>query len=251
MVDRLLGPRSLRAALVWDVVRAAATQRCAATGRDALDVLDAGGGTGRFAVPLAELGHTVTVVDPSPDALAALSRRATEAGVAQRVRGVQGDLEGLLDVAAPAEADLVLCHGVLEAVDDPATALAGAARCLRPGGMLSLLAANRNAVVLSRALGGHFSQAHAALSDPAGRWGDGDPVPRRFASAELTALLPDAGLRIEAMHGVRIFSDLVPGGLLDLEPGNVEALLALEAAAADHPAFREVATQLHVLARAD
>ena len=40
------------------------------------DVLDVGGGTGGFAVPIAELGHRVTVVDPSPDALAALERRA-------------------------------------------------------------------------------------------------------------------------------------------------------------------------------
>ena len=57
--------------------------------------LDVGGGTGGFAVPLAELGHRVTVVDPSPDALAALQRRAAEAGVADRVRAVQGDAAGL------------------------------------------------------------------------------------------------------------------------------------------------------------
>ena len=43
-----------------------------ATGRDQLDVLDAGGGTGGFAVPLAELGHRVTVVDASPDSLLSL-----------------------------------------------------------------------------------------------------------------------------------------------------------------------------------
>ena len=37
-----------------------------------LDVLDVGGGTGGDAVRLAALGHRVTVVDPSPDALASL-----------------------------------------------------------------------------------------------------------------------------------------------------------------------------------
>ena len=36
-----------------------------------LEVLDLGGGTGGVAVLLAERGHRVTVVDPSPDALAA------------------------------------------------------------------------------------------------------------------------------------------------------------------------------------
>ena len=49
------------------------------------------------------------------------------------------------------------------------------------------------------------------------------------------------------MHGVRIFSDLVPGVLVDTEPGAQEALLKLEAAAAELPAFHSVATQLQVL----
>ena len=65
------------------------------------DVLDIGGGTGGFAVRVAELGHRVTVVDPSPDALFALARRAAEEGVADRVHGVQGDTQGLLEVAEP------------------------------------------------------------------------------------------------------------------------------------------------------
>ena len=56
-----------------------------------LRVLDVGGGSGMFAVPLARLGHDVTVVDPSADALATLRRRADTAGVGARVRGVQGD----------------------------------------------------------------------------------------------------------------------------------------------------------------
>ncbi|MCZ9336940.1 class I SAM-dependent methyltransferase, partial [Streptomyces sp. TRM76130] len=68
----------------------------------------------------ARLGHHVTVVDPSPDALFALERRAAEAGVADRVRGVQGDAHGLFDVVERGGYDVVLCHGVLEYVDDPA-----------------------------------------------------------------------------------------------------------------------------------
>ena len=57
---------------MWDVLSSALTERMAQTGNDRLDVVDAGGGTGGFAVPLAGQGHRVTVVDPSPDALAAL-----------------------------------------------------------------------------------------------------------------------------------------------------------------------------------
>jgi hypothetical protein len=46
-----------------------------------------------------------------------------------------------------------------------------------------------------------------------------------------------------------VVSDLVPGALLDAEPGALEALLALELAAAELPPYRDIATQLHLLAR--
>ena len=51
------------------------------------------------------------------------------------------------------------------------------------------------------------------------------------------------------MHGVRVFADLVPGALLDLEPGTTAALLELEQAVADRPEYFPLATQLHVLAQ--
>ncbi|MEW5531166.1 methyltransferase, partial [Streptomyces virginiae] len=174
-------------------------------------------------------------------------RRVAEAGVADLVRGVQGDAQGLLDVVERDAYDVVLCHGVLEYVDDPAEGVANAVAALRPGGTLSLLAAGLGGAVLARALAGHFTEARTALTDPAGRWGSGDPVPRRFTAEQLSELVGGAGLAVGAVHGVRIFADLVPGVLVDTEPGAVEALLRLEEAAAELPAFHAVATQLHVL----
>jgi hypothetical protein len=72
-------------------------------------------------------------------------------------------------------------------------------------------------------------------------------VPRRYTAEQLTQLVSGADVEVGAVHGVRIFADLVPGVLVDTEPGAVEALLKLEAAAAELPAFHSVATQLHVL----
>ncbi|WP_282086066.1 methyltransferase [Streptomyces tendae] len=238
---------ALRTAVVWDVLQDALDRRVKATGRQTLDVLDTGGGSGNFAVPVAGLGHRVTVVDPSPNALFALERRAAEAGVADRVRGVQGDARGLFDVVERGGYDAVLCHGVLEYVDDPAEGVRNAVAALRADGVLSLLAAGLGGAVLARALAGHFTEARQALGDPDGRWGTGDPVPRRFTAEQLTGLVEAAGLRIGAVHGVRVFADLVPGVLVDTEPGAMDALLKLEAAAAELAAFHSVATQLHVL----
>ena len=248
--------------LVSDVLDEVLAARAAQTGRAALDIVDVGAGTGGFAVRLARLGHAVTVVDPSPDALAAARWRATEVGVTlTAVQGEAGDLAALVGEDA---ADLAVCHNVLEYVDSPSAAMAAIARVLRPGGTVSVLAANVVAAVLQRALAGRYEQARlllAADGDPAG--GPGGPgggagggtgggpggagmtEPRRFTLAGLTALIEGAGLRPGAAHGIRVFTSLLPGAGSD--PATAAALRDLEEAAASYPALRDIAARLHVL----
>lgn len=231
-----------RNSVVWDALEPVL--------EGARDVLDIGGGTGGFAVRVAELGHRVRVIDPSPDALAALDRRAREQGV--EVRGQQGDLSTLLDVTGADSADVVLCHGVLEVVADPAAALATLRAVLRPGGTLSLLVAQRHSAVVARAMAGHFGQALALLDDASG--GHGDPATataragRRFTAAEAVELLGDAGFEVAAVHGIRVFADLVPGSVLDLEPGATAALVELERAVSVRSEYLPLAAALHLLA---
>jgi S-adenosylmethionine-dependent methyltransferase len=231
-----------RTAAVWQALGVELERRAAGP----LRVVDVGGGTGGFAVPLAEHGHHVTVVDASPNALAALRQRAAERGVAERVTAVQGDADRLLDVVATDAADLVLCHSVLELVDDPAVALGAVAAALRRGGAASVLVANRVAAALTRALGGHFGASSAVLTDPAGRVG-GEGVLRRYDLDGIRRQVTGAGLTVERVHGVRVVSDLVPGGLVDAE--GVDELVAWELAVASRSPYRDIATQLHVLAR--
>lgn len=236
---------NVRTAVVWEVLSAVLAEEDP-HGRG-LVVVDAGGGTGGFAVPLAEAGHRVTVVDPSPDSLAALQRRAAERGL--HVAALQGDLGDLPQLVEADSADLVLCHSVLEVVEDTATALAAVAATLRRGGRLSLLVANRDAAVLARALAGRPDEAAHVLTDPAGRWGRADGIARRWTPAGIIAQVAATGLEVEQVHGVRTVSDLVPSAVLDTEPGATAALLALERMLSDRSPFRDLATQLHVLAR--
>jgi S-adenosylmethionine-dependent methyltransferase len=243
----------VRSSLVWDVLSAVLSARAAATGRTALDIVDVGGGTGGLAVPFAVLGHNVTVVDPSPDALAAAQRRAAEAGA--RLTSVQGEAASLDSLVGPA--DLVICHNVLEYVDEPAAAMSAIARVLRPSATVSVLASNAVAAVLHRALAGRFAEARVLLisggttplDPPRTRGLPAPPFPpgRRFTLPELTALLDQAGLRAGEAHGLRIFTGLVPGALLDGDAAATEALRALEEAAASTPPLRDIAAQLHVL----
>jgi ubiquinone/menaquinone biosynthesis C-methylase UbiE len=235
MASEQTGRGSTRSAVVWTGLEQVLQG-------EPRDVLDIGGGTGGLAVRVGRLGHRVTVVDPSPDALAALDRRAREHDVA--VTGRQGDLSSLLDVVGPGSADVVLCHGVLEVVDDPVAALATLARVVRPGGVLSLLAAQRHAAVVARAMAGHFQQALALLDAqaPQGRSG------RRYTHDELTTLVADAGFVVDEVHAIRVFTDLVPGSLLDLESGASAALVELEQAVSTRPEYLPLATQVHLLA---
>ncbi|TIC88653.1 methyltransferase domain-containing protein [Nocardioides sp. GY 10113] len=225
---------SIRTVVVWDVLDAA----LAGPPREVVDI---GGGTGGSAVRLAEAGHRVSVVDPSPDALAALARRADDAGVA--VAGHQGDVAGLVDLVGADSADVVLCHGVLEVVD-PAAALAAIRSVLRPGGVLSLLVSQRSAAVLARAMAGHFVQARDLMEGAhpeEGRRG------HRFDLGDLRDLLAAAGFSVDSVHGIRVFADHVPARLVDVEPGAAAALVELERAAAQRPEYLPLATQLHLL----
>jgi S-adenosylmethionine-dependent methyltransferase len=237
-----------RTAVVWHALREVLDAQHPTPGERPAAVVDIGGGTGGFAVRVAALGHQVVVVDPSPDALATLARRADESGVADRVTGRQGDLASLPDLVPDGSADVVLCHGVLEIVDDPRAALRTLAAALRPGGTLSLLVNQRHAAVVTRAMAGHFTAARTLLEGgvPAGH--EGHSTGRRFTADEITAVLDEAGLDAGQMHAVRVFVDLVPSSLVDLEPGAAQALVELERAVATRPEYLTLATQIHTLA---
>jgi hypothetical protein len=256
---------------VLDVLQAVATSLAADTGRPCLDIVDAGGGTGGFAVPLAGLGHSVTVIDPSPDSLAAAQRRAAEQNVP--LRAVQGEAADLATLAGEQSADLVLCHSVLEYVDSPPAAMAAIAAVLRPGGAVSVLTASAVAAVIHRALAGRFDEARRLLAGigpgadgsgngnrsatdrrgpagtgtAAGGRGPASTGPRRFTLAGVTSLIEQAGLRPGAALGVRVFADLVPRVVADADPGAEHALQGLELAVSAHPAFHDFAAQFHVL----
>jgi len=204
-------------------------------------VLDCGGGSGTFAVPLAQAGAKVTVVDISIDALATLNRRAAEGGVGDHIVGLQGDLETQLDALAGQSFDLVLAHGILEVLDDSAAAFAVMAGVLAPGGLLSVLVSNPAAGVLSRALAGDVS---AALRD----FAELDAREARVGPSSVRALCAAHGLEIESVHGVGVFTELIPGAALDA-PGVRESLAELEAGSSTRSPFIEIAGRQHLLAR--
>jgi SAM-dependent methyltransferase len=227
---------------VGELLDAALASLVSAPGNDGrpVSVLDCGGGSGRFAVPLAQAGAVVTVVDVSVDALATLRRRAAESGVGDQVTALQGDVEALAEVVPGAVFDLVLAHGILEAVEVPNAAFAGIAAAVRADGLLSVLIDNPVAAVLSRALAGDLAGAERELAElDSGAVTSPDLVGR---------LCAEHGLVVERSHGIGVFRDLVPGSALDV-PGARDALDRLDGAIAQRAPFDAIAGRVHLLAR--
>jgi S-adenosylmethionine-dependent methyltransferase len=212
-------------------------------------VLDCGGGSGRVAVPLAELGADVTVVDISADALATLTRRAEEAGVADRVHAVQGDVESIADAIGSDVFDLALVHSVLDAVLDPVAALASVASTLRPGGLLSIVVVNPVASVLAKVLAGDLEAAVLDLRLAAGSAGRSD----QLDGPALERLCAEVGLTVEQVRGEGVFSEFIPtaaaDGVTQAGVDIAQIVAEMETLCASMPPYRDIAARLNVVAR--
>ena len=232
------GRAGLVAALLTDALRTLGV-----TGRR-VQILDCGGGSGSFAVPLASAGCEVTVVDISADALATLRRRADEAGVAEHVHPLNGDVEALSSFVHPASVDAVLAHGVLDAVDQVEATVREMVAVLRPGGLLSVLVANPVASVVARALAGEPVLALAELRGLDTATGPLGPDQVEVLCRSLSLVPAQPNWR----HGIGVFSDLVPGAALD-SPAAREAVRVLDAEAAGRAPFAALAGRVHLMFR--
>jgi PPOX class probable F420-dependent enzyme len=207
-------------------------------------ILDAGGGTGAYAIPLAAAGHSVTLLDPSEEWLEVAGKRAAEAGVALTL--VPGRVEEAVELLGGGEAfDAVLCHAVLMYLDDPAAALRALRHVARDGSVLSNLEKNRDGLSMRPGFAGDVAEARRVLDSPmaAGRLGI---VNRAFRVGEVRQMMVRTGWRPVSWAGVRLFSD----PHTDDEPGQaeVEAWLELEREVAGRDPYRQVARLLHTLA---
>ncbi|GGS96137.1 class I SAM-dependent methyltransferase [Streptomyces chromofuscus] len=210
-----------------------------------LRVLDVGMGQGTQALRLARAGHQVTGIEKDATMLAAArSALAVEPeGIRERVRLIEGDGRDTGVHFLPGGFDVVLCHGVLMYVDDPDPLLAGLARMLAPGGLLSLLVRNGDALAIRPGLSGDWDTALAAFDTTAYRNRLGLDV-RADRLGALTATLAGIGAPLHVWYGVRVFTDTAADGAE--VPADVETLLAVEERAGRTDPYRGVAAMLHL-----
>jgi len=214
--------------------------------------LDLGCGTGAIAVRLARLGHRVTLLDASIPMLEFAKRAAREAGVTERVAVKHGDATQFANLFPAESFDVILCHNILEYIDDPGAVLRSAARALRdPSSIISVLVRNQAGEVLKAAI--QDGDLAATEHNLTAEWGHeslyGGGV-RLFTAESLQAVLLESALAVTAARGVRVLSDYLPPRVSRSD--EYERILELERKLGRRPEFAAVARYTHCLAhRAD
>jgi S-adenosylmethionine-dependent methyltransferase len=222
-----------------------------------LRVLDVGMGQGTQALRLARLGHQVTGLEQDATMIAA-AREALSGepeGIRERMRIIEGDGRETGAHFLPGSFDVVLCHGVLMYVQEPDPLLAGLARVLAPGGLLSLLVRNADALAMRPGLSGDWAGTLAAFDTaahlPHSRIPSNGGTPirpgldvRADRLETLTATLAGIGAPLQAWYGVRVFTDTA-ADRAEI-PDDLETLLAAEERAGRTDPYRGVAALLHL-----
>jgi S-adenosylmethionine-dependent methyltransferase len=217
--------------------------------RRSLRGLDLGCGTGATAVRLARLGIHMTLLDSSSAMLDIAKRAAREAGVDGRIALNHGDAAKVANLFPAGSFDVVLCHNILEYVDDPVAVLRGAARAMRDSSaILSVIVRNQAGEVLKAAI--QAGDLAAAEQNLTAQWGHeslyGGKV-RLFTAESLQAMLMEASLAVTAKRGLRVVSDYLPPRVsLSAE---YDRIFELELKLGRRPEFAAVARYTQCLAR--
>jgi S-adenosylmethionine-dependent methyltransferase len=163
-----------------------------------LDVLDAGGGTGVMTEVMLNLGHKVTLSDMSSEVLSLASQKLGE--------NINLDIQhtDILSLSNKKQYDLVVCHAVLEWLQDPLEVMAKLVDLVRPGGHLSLSFFNYDAQLFGNMLYGNFNYVEQGmLAKNIVRLSPNNPQKPKVVLSQLNTL----PVQVIKKAGIRCFHD--------------------------------------------
>jgi SAM-dependent methyltransferase len=206
-------------------------------------ILDAGGGTGRWTLPLAKLGYDVTLTDISQGMLDAAGAKLEAAGLAKRVTILRQDI---CDMAAlPTESfNMVLAEGdPVSYCEDHVAAIHELARVARVGAHVLVSVDSRIGAVY--ALGRlDWNAADDLLRTGQMQWWEENrqfafPI-HAFTISELTGLFEANGLRVVRVLGKPVFFSRLPVEAREkilADEGLTRRMVDLECRYADEPGW--------------
>lgn len=199
-------------------------------------LLDFGSGSGVTADHFAR-DNEVYAVEPSEEML---KTRVQTNDYTQLI----GSTEQLAQLEAESF-DVILCHNVLEYIEDRKPILNEFHRILKPQGILSVVKHNRlGRVMQMTVLLNDFDTANSLLDGK-------DGISKQFgtisyyADDDLTGW--HSGFTVENIHGIRTFWDLQQNQEIQKDPDWQEKMLQIEERASDIDEFRRIAFLHHVI----
>lgn len=199
-------------------------------------ILDFGSGEGVTANHFAENNHVIAI-EPSEEML---QNRWND----HEYRQIQGDIASLSEFDDHTF-DIVICHNVLEYIEDKEAVLRALSRVLKPNGMLSIVKHNRAGRVMQTAvLLDDFERANALLDgmdSTASKFG----TIRYYENETITKWVPD--LRQKAHFGIRTFWDLQQNQEKHHSNDWQEKMMELEMRVSQIDTYRNVAFFHHLI----
>ncbi|MGD9092845.1 MAG: methyltransferase domain-containing protein [Anaerolineales bacterium] len=176
-----------------------------------LRILDVGGGNGMNAIYFAKRGHVVTLLDYSPAMLSEAKAAAKREDVFEEINFCQVDVGVIQEFFRGERFDFILCHLMIEFVPEPRKVLGDIGNLIAPGGLLSVLDANRYSEVYRQAIQANdLSAALDALGTKEYFHPWFDRLTPLFSSAEMIDILRSNGCEVIGDYGIRCLCDYLP-----------------------------------------
>jgi len=197
-------------------------------------ILDLGGGNGLDSIPLVKLGYTAAVIDFSPEMVAQGQKLAAQEQVSDQISFKVGDATQFV---ADEQFDIILCHNLLQYVEDGTAVLQNIYHSLRPGGIFSFIITNPHTETLAYALRDYdLAAAQENLNKSTKYVETFDTHIQRYTDDELKNMLQDCGFTLLEQYGIRAICDFMADNERKFDPGFYEQLEQLELAVSNkHP----------------
>jgi S-adenosylmethionine-dependent methyltransferase len=212
-------------------------------------IVDIGCGFGLTSIRLAQAGHKVTGIDMTPDMIEAARKRSLEHELEIPIQFHVADMNSIQNVTNGKQYNILLCHNILEYLDNPKQALDQFNQLLQSEGLLSLIVHNPNARVLKKAiLENNLVESLESVSQTKVF----NPLIKTnlelLPFQTISSWLDETGYEISYYYGIRCITEYITGEDLVDDLEWYERALELELEVTGKSPFRDIGPFIHIIA---
>jgi S-adenosylmethionine-dependent methyltransferase len=210
-------------------------------------ILDAGGGQGQFSLRLAQAGHRVVICDISAEMLSLAQEQIDQLGVADRVQLIHCAIQDLPQhLPGPQrQFDFVICHAVMEWMQEPQSLLPCLLAYLKPEGYLSLTFYNVHSLIYKNLLRTNFKKIIS--KDYGGARGSLTPI-NPLEPQQVLGWAAELQLQLLSHSGIRVFHDYIFNE--EHRAREPHTLVQMELEFSQQEPYRSLGRYVHLLLRA-